>query len=255
MAATELRFATPPVRAVELTIFFDAVPLKLVSLTPLVSSLQTKFPHVSERFARMPWINEDAPNTAPAFLEEESERFPFPWLTFKDDQGRAVSFQDDRLLLRWEFETGREYPGFVALRADLGREFQSFVTHAEESTGGSVIVQRVRAEYENSIPERAAWTAAQQSFSVETDAPITPVPGLQAVNSGGLFHFTDDSYVTHVEYAAFSDATDGSLSLRSTTHGDDAVAAFDALDVAHSRLIECFATLTTKEQQEAWGPR
>lgn len=256
MPATELRFATPPVRAVELTFFFDRVPLKLTSLAPLVSQLRERFPYVIERFARMPWLTEDDPDAAPSFLGEEAERFPFPWLTFRDDNGHAISFQDDRLMLRWQFETGREYPGYESLRADLEREFGAFVTNAEALTSESVVVRRARAEYDNSIPDRAAWTVAQRSFSVEGDGAIQPLPGLQGANSGGLFHFSDEGAVTHVDFAAFSDEADGSLSLRATAEAQDpdaSILPFELLDVAHRHLIECFATLTTRGQQESWG--
>lgn len=257
MTEMELAFESPPVRAVELSLFFEAVPLKLTDLAPLVTALRADFPEATERFARMPWVYENSPEAQPGFVEEGAGSFPFPWLTFSNNEGHSVSFQDDRFMLRWEFGDDRKYPGYTTLAPQLHAQFQNFVTHAEEHLAQRVEVVRARAEYENEMPEHAAWSVAQQAYQLKTSSSPTKIDGLGSTSSGGLFHFEVNDLVTHVEYAAISEAESNTLSLRSTTRIAESTvsSAVDTLDEAHRNLIACFGKLTSLEQHESWGKR
>lgn len=251
----ELRFAAPPVRAVELTLLFDPAPLMLTSLAPLVSELRRRFPTIVERFARVPWSVESASAEGVEYIPEGSDQLPFPWLTFANDEGHSIAFQDDRFQLRWEFGDDRGYPGYDTLRSDLETHFASFVAHTQSSTSVEVAVRRARAEYENSMPLDVPWTVARLTFGAQGTAGDL-LPDLVASHTGGGFHLEDDNIVTHVDFAAFADPEDASLSLRSTSRFADDTgvdASLSLLDVAHRRLIECFDTLTTSEQQADWG--
>lgn len=260
MADIDLRFSSPPVRTVELTFFFDAVLLRLSTLAPLVSALQEEFPIVEERFARGPWTLEENADQVPGFIEEGAEKFPFPWFSFSDGSGHSISFQDDRLMVRWQFNGDHVYPGYEALRGTLLKHFEDFVAHAEGSDTSAVHVRRVRVEYENAMGPYAAWSVAKQTFGAAELSEAKPLSGLQGTNAGGLFHFSDNDNdndndtVTHVDFVAVSEDADSTLSLRATADvASDVSDPGDALNTAHGHLIECFSALTTETQWEEWG--
>lgn len=255
MTDTEIRFERPPVRSVELTLYFDQVGLKLTALAPLLSTLTESFPDVTERFAQMPWGLENS-NELPPLIEEGSTTFPFPSLTFANSEGHSISFQGDRLQLRWEFGEERTYPGYIQLRDALAQEFERFTAHVGESTGEDVHVKRVRAEYENTMSTRIAWSVAQRARGIDDNTDPQRIEGLGRLSSGGKFTFTDGELETAVDFAAVSHEDAGRLSLRGTTAaGDDVLDALAALDVAHGHLLDCFATLTTSEQHDSWGEK
>lgn len=255
METESVRFEHPPVRVVELTIFFDQVSTRLTSIAPLVSQLQQQFPDVTEQFAREPWKAEDEGADFTTWLSDADASFPFPWLTFSDRKGRSISFQSDRFLIRWEFGDDLPYPGYEQLKEVLEHHYSLFQSHLDSSLGVTPVARRARAEYENQVSSDVAWSTAQQAFSPGRQFPPNPITGLQGTSSGGLFHFSSSDYVTHVDFAAFSEVDDGSLSLRSTTKNgkDDAIDWVSALDCAHERLIHCFLQLSTDEQKSGWG--
>lgn len=247
----KLEFSFPPVQAVELTLFFDAVPLKLVTIAPLVARLQERFPFAEERFARVPWNFESQSDSEPLYIDEGAEEFPFPWLTFSDGEGHAVSLQGDRFTLRWEFGDDRGYPGYVTLSSQLRAEFAALEEHS-----GPIAIRQARAEYDNQLPQDAAWTVAQRTFTNSTEESARVLEGLEVATSGGQFHFDEDEGVTHVDFAAISRGETGTLSLRATMRArEDGLLGFEDLDIAHGRLIECFEKLTTDEQQRSWGKK
>lgn len=253
MSETEIRFERPPVRAVELTLYFDEVPLKLTNLAPLLSTLTMLFPVVEERFAQMPWVLEGSNEPSP-FIEEGSTTFPFPWLSFSNDDGHSISFQGDRLQLRWEFEDERTYPGYIQLRRELEAELERFGKHVAASTDQTLQIRRARAEYENTMPTHIAWIVAQRTRGLdENDAP-EKLDGLARMSSGGQFAFEGDGLETLVDFAAVSHDDSGRLSLRGTTTADgETLDPLGALDVAHGFLLDCFSTLTTSDQHDSWG--
>ncbi len=256
MYETALKFEYPPVRAVELSFFFAAVPLKLTDLAPLVTTLRESFPHIEERFARVPWIYDSTPEVEPTFIEEGTSTFPFPWLTFSDESGHSVSFQDDRFILRWEFRDEHKYPGYESLAGALDRHFTNFRAFADQSTSTPLRVAQARAEYENSMPADVTWTVTHQAFRQPTRSNPVPLDGLQSTSAGGLFHFGSDEYTTHVEYSALGGRSNSTLSLRSTSVPlSQGVSSLDALNEAHSHLEGCFAKLTSQEQRTEWGQK
>lgn len=255
MTEAELKFVSPPVRAVELTLFFRAVALKLTDLAPLAASLRKEFPNATERFQLAPWEwEENAPDSMPAFVEGGS--FPFPWLTFSNEEGKSISFQDDRLVLRWEFGGGRDYPGYDRLVEQLAARFEEFKSHAEDKLGTGVEVLRARAEYDNEMPVFAAWSVSKQAHGVaSSDLPRRPAE-MRSANAGGSYRFVTGAWRTKVEYAATSREDSEQLSLRATTVAQNETLdelPFEALGEAHSHLLRCFTKLTTQEQHEMWG--
>lgn len=258
METTSVRFERPPVRVVELTIFFDQVTPRLTSIATLVSDFQKEFPHVEEEFAREPWEVEETGSESSDWLSELGESFPFPWLTFSDQNGRSVSFQGDRFMTRWEFADGEDYPGYDELKNILERHYSLFEDHIERSDGTRPMVRRTRAEYENKVESDISWSVAQSVFSPNNKASPNPVEGLQGTSSGGLFHFGSDDYVAHVDFAAFSQSDRGSLMLRSTVKSatDDEPNTIDwrnSIDYTHDKLIDCFLKLSNEEQRIDWG--
>lgn len=255
METQSVRFEHPPVRVVELTIFFDQVSTRLTSIAPLVSELQKQFPDVNEQFAREPWKAEDEGADLATWLSDTDASFPFPWLTFSDRKGRSISFQSDRFLIRWEFGEDLPYPGYEQLKEALEHHYSLFQTHLDSSLGVAPVVRRASAEYENQVSTDVAWSTAQQAFSPGRQFPSNPIEGLQGTSSGGLFHFANSDYIAHVDFAGFSQIDDGSLFLRSTAQSDEdeAIDWVNALDYAHERLIHCFVQLTTEEQKSDWG--
>lgn len=262
MSTLALRFKNPPVRTVELSLYFDQVELKLTRIFPLIAALQENFPEAREEFAHLPWTIEAQDFDYPNFLPEGAENFPFPFFTFADNEGRSVSFQDDRVVLRWEFDSSREYPGYEELIASLKTTFLKFESHATLPPSGKIQVRRVRAEYSNDTDSNIPWTVSQQVFSpTDPHVEANPIPELQGTNAGGLFHFDSDTLIAHVDFAAISNVSINTLSLRSTVHSsksdeadsEEALDWIDALNFAHDRLIYCFSQLTTDDQQNSWG--
>lgn len=253
MTDTEIRFERPPVRTVELTLYFDEVPLRLTNLATLLATLTSSFPLSTERFALMPWTLEGS-EEPPPFIDEGSTTFPFPLLTFSNEDGHSVSFQGDRFQVRWEFGDDRTYPGYLQLREELMQEFERFTTHVASSTEETVQIRQARAEYENVMPNNIAWISAQRTRGVDDLAEPERLTGLTRMHTGGQFTFTSDPFETKVDFAAVSYDDLGRLSLRGTTGANgEVIDPLATLDATHGHLLNCFTTLTASEQQEAWG--
>ena len=78
MTTADRSFDNPPVRAVELSIYFDQIPLRLISMAPLVSKLQEAYPDAAEEFARVPWKVEADDTSFAGYIPESSGIFLFP---------------------------------------------------------------------------------------------------------------------------------------------------------------------------------
>lgn len=252
-----LSFSNPPVREVELSIFFQPIKgLKVTSIAGLVTAIQASFPDTTERFAFAPW-NLDELDEEEQMSFRQAGYLPFPWLSFSNDEGMVIGFQSDRFSVQWEFSDGADYPGFAELRDRLLGHFTMFTSHVEEQTESKVLVSHARCEYVNDFGDvsvlRIAALAEGNELEFKAESPD---------RSHGSIYNRDfrweeaEEAGSELELFAFSPPDDSTkVTIRSSTRTETPAEGLSnpLIERAHARLIEVFQLVSTDKQRDEWG--
>ncbi|WDF33717.1 hypothetical protein PTW37_01950 [Arthrobacter agilis] len=247
-----LRFATPPVKQVELTVYFRSdVTISASAIAPLNARWKSIYPSVAEN---PPLMSEDVEDRF-SFIGQTSSHWPIPFTRYTSEQERrSVAFQQDRFEVQWDFDDseGSPYPGFESLLQTLRTEFAAFTETLKESSI-NLEVSGSRCHYENRL---SGMSAAELAVGILTG--WRGVPDQQADESG---------YVgIRVHACPTKDREDCStlVAVDAQDDGDPSLAFFvsrkgpdndglGGIARAHDELIDAFLRYTTDDQRNAWG--
>lgn len=142
-------FEEPPVREVNLTVYFKWVAtLQALNLAQLRIDWKNPYPKVSE----VPPLR---PTDGRAFAKYLSENsfWPMPLTTFTNARGdRSVELQNDRFGIVWRFDEGpKAYPGYDDLAAELRDRFSQFREELKSNLTEDVEPVCVSISYQNLI--------------------------------------------------------------------------------------------------------
>jgi hypothetical protein len=246
-----LRFTQPPVRSVDLTLYFTPIAdLKVTSLLAFLSKWSDRYELTSESFALPP-----ADSSQPMSDFFSGDEFPCPWLTFFDaETGHQLGFQNDRFSLFWEFKDGKDYEGFAQLKVELFDRFAAFSEGVGQVAGASPVVVRAECEYFNNLEDvRPLDVGARALHGAD------PLPEMTVTPTTYAFHATlppvEDGGI-RVEVDLNAATRDGqnvlwidSVAIRT----DGEPTAEELLDSAHEQLLLGFLTTASPSQLEKWG--
>lgn len=251
-ASDPVKFLKPPVRRVELTVYFEASDAVQGShVAPLSRIWRETYPVVTEH---PPLPPDDEPSENISVLNANSH-WPIPFTRYSSVvDRRSVAFQRDRFEVRWDFdeESGSPYPGFDSLLTTMQQEFGVFSGILAESDL-SLHITKAECRYVNRIP---GISAAQLAVGVLTDwqgsacaqADDSDYVGIRLHSRPGE---KDDNNCSSLLAVDRKEDGDPALSIFVTHAGgpDD----LGGIANAHAELIATFLRYTSEEQHRMWG--
>jgi hypothetical protein len=250
----QVKFVKPPVRRVELTVFFTASGAVQASHVASLSQVwKDTYPKVTERPPTPP---DDDPSDQVSVLNQTSH-WPIPFTTYSSAvERRSVAFQQDRFQVRWDFdeETGTPYPGFDSLLRTMRNEFEVFSGTLRENDL-TLDVESSECRYVNHI---AGVTAAELAVGVLTGWQGSAAPRVSDSGYVGirLHEFTatgEDAKHDCSSLVAVDAKEDGSPSLSIIVTHNGGQNELGGIVHAHAALIETFLKHTSDEQHRMWG--
>lgn len=253
MGPTDVRFAQPPVKVVELTIFFDQLEgLQASHLSQLREKWRGEYPQVAELAPSAPPRNNV---TRPTISGPGSGTWPCPEVQFSTADGdEGLAIQNDRVIRRWYFGF-KEYPGFAALSDDLLSRLDQFEHVLKTELG----VQGL------TFTGGQCWYVNEIENMNDDELAVGLLTGWSGTvaNTGVRrwsflrLHKCDD---VELDGCSLTATVDGN-------HEDSPVLILDSLtddvregegpreliDRAHGQLLREFMELTSEVQHEKWG--
>lgn len=251
-ASNPVKFLKPPVRRVELTLFFDASDAVQGShVAPLRQIWKEAYPIVAEH-SPLPPDNEPTENIS---VLNENSHWPIPFTRYSSAVNRrSVAFQRDRFEVRWDFdeESGAPYPGFESLLSTMKQEFEVF-TGVLSDSDLNLNITKAECRYVNQMQ---GITAAQLAVGVLTEWQGSPSSQIDDSNYVGVR--------LHSHSEGENDHSCSSLVAVDTKEDDDPTLSIFVTHVggpddlggighAHAELIKTFLRYTSEEQHRAWG--
>jgi uncharacterized protein (TIGR04255 family) len=248
-----VRFDEPPVRSVQLCLYFDEVTaLKTSHLSSLREIWRDDYP-VADELSPLPPRRSDATSRI-----IESDDWPMPYTSFtSEDSGAGLAIQGDRFCRTWSF-TGDQYPGFDALLDDLAGKWSQFVDVVAREVGSRVKIVGASCLYAN---EFSGLQPGELSLGVLSSwtAPFSPTT--RARYQGARLHYCDDPDLDGcaITISVDEQASDTptltlfvEVDAEENPHKDSSEGA-SLLRRAHSQLIRSFLSRTNAEQHQRWG--
>lgn len=251
-ASDPVKFQKPPVRRVQLTVFFDTSDaVQGNHVAPLRRIWNDMYPIVTEH-APMP--HDDEPSENFSVLTENSH-WPIPFTRYSSvADRRSVAFQRDRFEVRWDFdeESGAAYPGFESLRTTMQQEFDIFSAVLGDS---DIVLSITKAECRY-VNQMQGFTAAELAVGVLTDWRGSPGPEADDSDYVGVrIHSHSQEGVDHdcssLVAVDMKEDSDPTLSIFVTHAGGPN--DLGGIAHAHAELISTFLRYTSEEQHLAWG--
>lgn len=243
-------FTSPPVREVELSVYFALIPeLAASHLSGLREGWRDEYPRVAEEYPDRPWKPSEQTMDATMGLQG---RFPCPLVTFSNDDGDAVAVQSDRIVRRWSIGPGG-YPGFEKLREDLRSRLSDLTATFVTELDAAPQVVGASCRYINLIegldPARLAL-GLLTGWSADRPTIAGSFVGLHV-------HQDDELELDGCNLSiTVEGSSDGDSLLRLTVDTDsdsETTEELGGLNRAHDVLVRKFLELTTKDQQDEWG--
>ncbi|UFN46074.1 TIGR04255 family protein [Nocardioides okcheonensis] len=258
---TDVKFSNPPVAAVMLTVYFEAIEtLQPIHLSRLREMWRDRYPTTGNLPPLRPH-----PLAGVSDDDDDELTWQFPYMIFgTDDESDAVAIQNDRFVRSWHFTEGASsYPGFDELRADMAQRFQEFKTVVQAEVGRDVVLTASECRYTNPLPK---MPMADLLVGVASGWKGNPGGAdLSMAHYGSVFFHLDDPELpaSHVSVDLDVDEADGAtMTIRSRyaanklpSEADDQgeVLELAGVDLAHAALIRTFLTFTSSEMQTVWG--
>jgi hypothetical protein len=255
----KVAFNTPPVRRVELTVYFKPIQGFQVShLSSLREQWRVDYPNSAELPPVRP-VNRGGEETK---LLPIGSAWPLPYIVWStEDEERAVGIQNDRFAISWGFsEKSEQYPGFAALSAELERRLAELETVVKRETGVNLEILGSECGYLNELPE---MPVGELLVGVATKWVVdgSAAPAIPATYSGIRMHLCNDPALKNCVLDMALDLDDDGPFLSITSAFDlpeDAegeTLPLGGLRHAHDRLIETFLDFTSADMHEKWGRR
>jgi uncharacterized protein (TIGR04255 family) len=251
-----LKFSTPPVRTVVLTVYFEALEtLQPIHLSALREQWRSSYPSIGSLAPLRAHPHAGSGSAA----REDIPSWPFPYMIFGTaDESEAVAIQNDRLIRTWTFSEGASYPGYEKLSGDLKVRLDEFAVVVKEELDRELTLTSSDCRYANEITDISiADLLVGVASSWQGDAKGAT---LDNVHYAGLRLHIDnpDDAASHVYVDVDTDDGDGAtLEITSRyetvkTDADDD-AALGGLDRAHDALLSAFRRFTSEPMKMGWG--
>ena len=253
---SELRFESPPIQQVVLSIFFKPLfALQVSQLIPIIAQWSDHYPQLDD-LPRAPFWRSLTPEEDKEVRNLGRTRTPLFVLQSAGGQ-RSLQFQQDRLELVWRFEaegSRNEYVGYVALKREIGQRFSEFAESIQRSANLDVVPERSDATYQNLVdmPVRDFCVGVLTSWESSKATPEN-----QTVYSGmrlrGFLQDDDENGDTLVaiDPGPDGDGTDFTIDVQRLVRED--VSYLTALDEAHQVVLCMFTRLVSTDLLESWG--
>jgi uncharacterized protein (TIGR04255 family) len=247
-------FSDPPVRHVELTVYFKPIhALRVSHLSSLREAWKDDYPVVAELAPLRP--RNRGGQEADVTPYREAWPFPYVMLSSKDDS-RSVAFQNDRFVVTWAFdETDASYPGFEKISAHLRDLLGQLRDVVSAETEQDLDLTRSECWYLNELPD---IPATELLVGVATrwhgSAGSSELP--PSHYSGFRLHIDDEDHPTCGAEISLDIDNDGAsliIASRFDVENDQAPDEVAGLTIAHDLLIRQFLAFTSPEMQKAWG--
>jgi len=256
---SEVAFDNPPVRRVELSVYFKQIQGFQVShLSRLREQWRGDYPNSAELPPVRP-VNRSGEETQ---LLPIGSAWPLPYIVWStEDEERAVGIQNDRFVISWRFsEQSEKYPGFAILSAELEQRLSELKSVVRNETGVELEILGSECGYLNELPETPAnklLVGVATKWTVDgADGPDIP-----ATYSGIRMHLCNDPALRECVLDLALDLDDDGPFLSITSAFDlpdepqGETLGLGGLRHAHDRLIETFLDFTSAEMHEEWGRR
>ncbi len=247
----ELRFESPPIQQVVLSVFFKPlVTLKVSQLIPIISRWLDHYPQLSE-LSRLPSWRSLTPEEA-----NEARGQPRTPLFVLQNVGdhRSLQFQQDRLEIVWRFEaegSRNEYVGYVALKREIEQRFSEFVESMKRSANLDVVPERSDATYQNLVDMSVRDFCVGVLTSWESSKAS---PENQTFYSGmrfSRFLQEDGDTLVSIDPGPDGEGTDFTIDVQRPVR--ESVSYSTALDEAHQAVLRIFTRLLSADLLESWG--
>lgn len=259
-----LSFEHPPVREVTLALMLQPMPkLQTMHLAPLQVDWRPSYPVLQEVAPLAPWSPADSDVVE---LVQTGNSWPMGLCTFKTASGaKAVRFQHDRFILKWDFdneEESQEYPGFDALRDELLEKFDAYAKLAHDSTGAPPVVMRVDVTYSNHLRGISAQNAIAglvSGWRARAEFPFREPDycGFRVRYNESESH-SQIGVLVGIDSAAGESANEeetksSTLTLDAEADIHENADYIEALESAHDVITAAFLDVTSSKMQETWG--
>lgn len=279
MTDSDVSFLNPPVREVNLTIWFDPIhTLAALHLSPLRTAWQDTFSRVEEKAPLAPWNAADS-------LSILTDKWPMPACVFASlEREKQVLIQNDRFSLTWYFTQTSQYPGFAVLSAEFQSRYLDFIEALHDSENPDPVPTRTTIEYENLLDRfdsnivarritaneplqltdadkaQEGSTAIRKHVHKASDQAISTLVGIDSTSITDILQLKEnDSSSGEVEEVPDLEDLKPELACLLTLSGRAEVSAkddvFERLQAAHDATIELFSGLFDEALKSTWGRR
>lgn len=189
---------------------------------------------------------------------------PVPRCWFLDTpENRLVQLQPDRFLYNWKKVTGIEdYPHYDVIFPEFKKQWQSFLSFAEEETLGAAKLNHWEVTYVNHIYQGEGWNDLGDlhklfpilSNNVLADHLKTP----ENINLTLAYSYPDEFTRLHIVLTTAYRRKDNALLLqfkftaRGKLDSDDNEPLYRCLDFGHKIIVSNFTDLTSPEAHTLW---
>lgn len=250
-----MRFETPPVRTVVLTVYFNAIRgLQVSHLAPLRQRWREDYPNVAE----LPPLRPLRRGGDEADLIPVDGAWPFPYVmyTSRNDQ-QMIALQSDRFVRSWSFDSeGDPYPGFDSLFADLREKFSEFRAVLSDELEQTASISGYECHYINELGDwdpHATLVGVATRWNGEVSNSTLP-PSHYA----GLRFHVDDAEHSELRSEISLDLEEDEapvlgVSVRLYEKAETDPESLSGMTFAHRKALDLFLEFTSLEMQESWG--
>jgi uncharacterized protein (TIGR04255 family) len=243
-------FTDPPVQEVALGVGFRPLAgLHAVQLGPLWQQWRERYPHVEEQ-PPLPASGDVRAGFAVSVGPPPMNRHWF----LSADGDRLVQMQADRLVVNWRQTTGQDYPRYDALRAELVQRLDDVQRFSNDGGWGPLSPTDIEVTYVNLVRGSDGQRPALEEL---LDGLTDPeMPGTVVETQLARHYRWPGAPQTDLTLTAGPGAEAAALVITLVARGsavEPEVAALDALDAAHERLVRTFTAVTRASMHQAWG--
>ena len=266
--ALQPKFARPPVIEVVHGVRFRRLDLTIAHPGQFHALLRDRYPRV-QTVPALPAEREFFGGSRfPVFRLEMPlmAELPRAWFVSADNT-MLIQLQQDRILVNWRSNAGQGiYPHYSAISERFKEIYRIFTTFVADAGLGDLAAELCEMTYINHM---GSWPR---------DVAMTPQTWLRGWSGDQGFEWTGEmeDFATASRFALrrpdgqpFGRLTvqastiiapptgDRSLQVEITVRGHPDVSTFDGVrafhDMAHDRIVRCFAAITTESAHKDWG--
>lgn len=251
-----MKFKTPPVKTVVLTVYFEALEtLQPIHLSMLRERWRDYYPSVG---SLPPLRAHPHAGSGTTGGDDNVPSWPFPYMIFATvDETEAIAIQNDRLIRTWGFSDGASYPGYQTLSRDLRQRLGEFAEVVKVELDRELTLTSSDCRYSNHLGEAdiadllvgvaSSWSGTSNGAALDN------------VHYAGLRLHIDnpDDPASHVyiDVDTYEDGAELEITSRYeiVVPEGDSSAELGGLDKAHDALLGAFERFTSASMKSDWG--